>query len=60
MELKYIGQGHGLGAIPLPEGWPAQDHDEPDEAVAKAKVESGHYRGEAKRPRNAEVLSEEE
>ncbi len=35
-------------ALPLPEGWPAADHDESDSAVAKAKIASGSYRKKAK------------
>lgn len=30
-------------ALPLPEGWPAADHEEGDPAVAAAKVASGLY-----------------
>lgn len=63
MELHYIGADHGLGAIPLPEGWPAEDHEEPDETVAAAKVASGHYEKAGTKhrlPRNAEAMSEEE
>ena len=45
MDLQYIGPGfdESGGIVPLPEGWPAFDHDEP-----RAKVASGKYR--AKRP----------
>lgn len=32
------------GGIPLPEGWPMAAHEEPDEVLATAKVESGNYR----------------
>lgn len=47
MDLVYTGPNprdlRG-GALPLPEGWPALDHTEPDAAVAEAKVASGLYR----------------
>ena len=42
--LRYVGpkilDGHG---VPLPQGWPALDHDEPDEALAKEKLASKMY-----------------
>lgn len=44
MKLTYMGPAPGSGALPLPEGWPALDHEEPDAEVAKAKVSSGSYR----------------
>lgn len=45
MELRYVGPRRKAGsAIPLPEGWPAADHVEPDAARAEAKVRSGRYR----------------
>lgn len=31
------------GFVPLPEGWPAADHDEPDEALRAEKLASGMY-----------------
>ena len=47
MELRYTGPTIGtipLGsALPLPEGWPSEDHDEPDAALAAEKVRSGLY-----------------
>ena len=44
MQLHYIGsRPERGGAIPLPEGWPIEDHEEPDESVAAAKVASGMY-----------------
>lgn len=44
MKLTYHGpEQRADGALPLPEGWPAADHDEPDEARAAAKVASGLY-----------------
>lgn len=42
MKLHYLGHEPG-GAIPLPEGWPAFDHEEPDIEVASAKIASGKY-----------------
>ena len=45
MELIYCGPKPAPGTgIPLPEGWPMANHDEPDEALAEAKVTSGNYR----------------
>lgn len=46
MELTYVGPdpNAAVGALPLPEGWPAFDHAEADKAVAAAKVESGLYK----------------
>lgn len=44
MELVYIGGHPGMGAIPLPQGWPAANHDEPDADVAAEKVATGMYR----------------
>ena len=45
MRLKYIGVSPAAngGTVPLPEGWPAADHDEDNETVATAKVASGNY-----------------
>lgn len=44
MRLVYIGPNPAtVGIVPLPEGWPALDHEEPDEALAAEKVESGSY-----------------
>lgn len=40
MQLRYIGPGpETVGGVPLPEGWPAADHEEPDEEIAAAKLE---------------------
>lgn len=45
MRLTYHGPEQTAdGALPLPEGWPAADHDEPNQEVAAAKVASGLYR----------------
>jgi hypothetical protein len=39
VKLRYIGPTPGPNsAIPLPEGWPAYDHDEPDPVLAEAKL----------------------
>lgn len=42
--MKLLYNGHKMGAVPLPEGWPAADHEEPDPSLAKAKVDSGAYK----------------
>ncbi len=52
-KLRYIGPGPGAGALPLPEGWLAGDHDEPDEARATAKVASGLYEEQGRRGKPA-------
>ena len=45
MELVYIGPNPAeVGIVPCPEGWPAADHSEPDEALAAEKVASGLYK----------------
>ncbi|MBM3940436.1 MAG: hypothetical protein FJ318_06035 [SAR202 cluster bacterium] len=36
MQLAYVGPT--TNPPPLPEGWPAAAHDEPDAALAKAKL----------------------
>lgn len=44
MKLRYIGKTiDQVGVVPLPEGWPAEDHDELDAEVGKAKVRFGAY-----------------
>lgn len=47
MDLRYTGPTMSdlpLGsALPLPEGWQAADHDEPDADLAAEKVKSGLY-----------------
>ena len=61
-ELKYVGPDPLTltGALPLPEGWPAADHIEENDALAAEKVASGNYtKASAKPPRNAESVSEE-
>lgn len=43
-QLRYIGPDPAtVGVVPLPEGWPAADHDEPDEELRKEKLASGKY-----------------
>jgi hypothetical protein len=45
MKLTYCGpEIVPMGGIPLPEGWPSADHDEPDEALAEEKIASGNYK----------------
>lgn len=48
MRLIYTGPDPAaqVGALPLPEGWPAYDHDEPDPEVARAKIASRLYERE--------------
>lgn len=43
-KLQYTGPAPGGGLLPLPEGWPPFDHDEPDSRTAALKVQSGLYR----------------
>ena len=44
MKLIYVQRAGFVGpAAP----WPGQDHDEPDEGIAKAKIASGFYRSES-------------
>lgn len=41
---KLFYKGHPVGsAAPLPEGWPAADHEEEDHELFAAKVDSGLY-----------------
>lgn len=47
MKLVYTGPDPAaVGCVPVPEGWSAFDHDEPDAGLAAAKVASGLYRRE--------------
>ena len=42
--LKYIGPPLVAGeGVPTPQGWPALDHDEPDDEVRAAKLASPFY-----------------
>jgi len=51
MDLIYVGKPVPVGsALPLPEGWTAENHNEPDTAVAKAKLASGLYTTPVKAP----------
>jgi hypothetical protein len=50
MRLVYVPPEVPIGsAIPLRERWPAGDHDEPNEAVAKEKLASGLFVREVKK-----------
>lgn len=42
-KLRWIGPRTPGAVLPLPEGWPARDHDEPDQAVAAEKLASGLF-----------------
>lgn len=43
--LVYTGPERKPGEIvALPEGWPAADHNEPDDELRAAKLASGHYK----------------
>lgn len=45
MQLKYTGPSTAeTGVVPLPEGWPATDHEELDPAIAAAKLAFRVYR----------------
>ena len=47
MELKYVGPMTFDGSPPpLPQGWPAVDHDEPDEEIAQQKLDFRVKRGQ--------------
>ncbi len=49
--LTYVGPDPAVvGVVPLPEGWPAADHEEANELVAAEKVASGYYKGEGAAP----------
>lgn len=41
--LRYVGPDPGqVGGVPLPEGWPAASHDEPDAELRAAKLAFEH------------------
>jgi hypothetical protein len=42
--LIYVGTRIPGSAVPLPEGWPAADHDEEDPDLVDAKLRSEEYR----------------
>lgn len=43
-ELRYVGPAPAdVGVVPLPEGWPAANHSEPDLALLAEKLASGMY-----------------
>lgn len=45
MKLQYIGPDPAeAGIVPLPEGYPAQDHEEPNAEAAAAKLAFRFYR----------------
>lgn len=48
--LRYVGPEPD-GFVPLPEGWPAADHEEGDERVRAEKLASGHYETGSTRPK---------
>jgi hypothetical protein len=60
MRLTYTGPSGPDTTLPLPEGWPAADHDEPDEAVAAAKLASGLYREAPGRWRQVKTHKQED
>lgn len=42
--LRYVGpEPHEVGVVPLPEGWPAADHEEPDAAKRAEKLAHRQY-----------------
>lgn len=46
--LRYVGPAPAeVGIVPLPEGWPAADHSEPDLALLAEKLASGMYESQA-------------
>ncbi|MGI8423584.1 MAG: hypothetical protein ACR2NO_05655 [Chloroflexota bacterium] len=50
-ELIYIGPDPAdVGVVPLPEGWSAANHEEPDIDLAAEKVASRMYRAKAEKP----------
>ncbi len=43
--LTYIGADPAVvGVVPLPENWPAANHEEPDAAIFAEKIAHGSYR----------------
>jgi hypothetical protein len=60
MRLTYTGPSGPDTTLPLPEGWVAADHDEPDEAVAAAKLASGLYREAETRGRVTKTKPQED
>jgi len=45
VKLRYVGPAPSPDAVlPLPEGWPAYDHDETQQSEIDAKIASGFYR----------------
>jgi hypothetical protein len=60
MRLTYTGPSGPDTTLPLPEGWVAADHDEPDEAAAAAKLASGLYREAEARGRVTKTRPQED
>jgi len=60
MRLTYTGPSGPDTTLPLPEGWVAADHDEPDETVAAAKLASGLYREAEARGRVTKTKPQED
>jgi len=49
MKLRYVGPAPSPDAVlPLPEGWPAYDHEETQQSEIDAKIASGFYRAVAR------------
>jgi hypothetical protein len=61
MKLRYIGISpvENGGTVPLPEGWPAADHDEDNEELAAQKVASGNYEAIAPAPASKPAADKE-
>jgi len=60
MRLIYTGPSGPDTTLPLPEGWVAADHDEPDETAAEAKLASGLYREAPARGRQVKTSKQED
>lgn len=60
MKLEYTGPRPLDGsALPLPEGWIADEHTEPDRKVAQEKLDSGMYkRAEPEKPEKTAAKEE--
>ena len=54
--LKYVGPNTFDGsAVPLPQGWPAAEHFEPDEELAKEKLAFRVKRGRINKDGQSEL-----
>ena len=60
MRLIYAGPSGPDITLPLPEGWVAADHEEPDEEVAAVKLASGLYREGEPRSKRAKSVTQED